>query len=69
MVHYVGGKLAMDDARKNAIHVHKNCAEWYAIWNNFCTIIKFVNYNGGGLIKIYLVYFINLLSQAISTCL
>ncbi|KAG6404988.1 hypothetical protein SASPL_132567 [Salvia splendens] len=28
MVHYVGGKLAMDDARKNAIHVHKNCAEW-----------------------------------------
>ncbi|KAG6407162.1 hypothetical protein SASPL_130146 [Salvia splendens] len=28
MVHYVGGKLVMDDARKNAIHVHKNCAEW-----------------------------------------
>ncbi|KAL1555779.1 protein BREAST CANCER SUSCEPTIBILITY 1 [Salvia divinorum] len=28
MVHYVGGKLVMDDARKNVIHVHKNCAEW-----------------------------------------
>ncbi|XP_057763935.1 protein BREAST CANCER SUSCEPTIBILITY 1 homolog [Salvia miltiorrhiza] len=29
MVHYVSGKLVIDDARKNAaIHVHKNCAEW-----------------------------------------
>ncbi|KAG6400580.1 hypothetical protein SASPL_137420 [Salvia splendens] len=28
MVHYVGGKLEMDDPRKNAIHAHKNCVEW-----------------------------------------
>ncbi|KAH6825657.1 hypothetical protein C2S53_017629 [Perilla frutescens var. hirtella] len=28
MVHYINGKLVVDDARENAIHVHKNCAEW-----------------------------------------
>ncbi|KAL1560489.1 protein BREAST CANCER SUSCEPTIBILITY 1 [Salvia divinorum] len=28
MVHYVGGKLVTGDARKNAIHVHKKCAQW-----------------------------------------
>ncbi|KAL8468583.1 hypothetical protein ACS0TY_031684 [Phlomoides rotata] len=30
MVHYLNGKLVADDhdARKNAIHVHKSCAEW-----------------------------------------
>ncbi|KAG6416766.1 hypothetical protein SASPL_124204 [Salvia splendens] len=28
MVHYVGGELVIGDTRKDAIHVHKKCAEW-----------------------------------------
>lgn len=45
MVHYVNGKLVVDDARKNAIHVHKNCTEWYDIWNNLLTDLVCIDNN------------------------
>lgn len=40
MAHYLNGKLVADDhdSMKNAIHVHKYCAEWYAIWNSLSSL-------------------------------